>query len=113
MEDLRNLKNIWRMKYWQNKTINVRKLGEIELMNRAFNIIQSILNGIIISGMIIFVIGLYYMIIKAGIPYQDPTEELKNQYAINMGIGEELLKDGFFILIAGIIGKIGTFVFRR
>ena len=56
-------------------------------MDKVFNLIKSILNGVIISGMIIFVIGLYYLIIKAGIPYQDPTEELRIQYAINMGIG--------------------------
>ncbi|MBE6005458.1 MAG: hypothetical protein E7232_15535 [Lachnospiraceae bacterium] len=75
-------------------------------MNRAFNIIKSILNGVIISGIIIFMIGLYYLIIKAGIPYQDPTEELRIQYAINMGIGETLIGNGFLVFILGLIINI-------
>ncbi len=88
-------------------------LEKPKLMNKVFNIIKSIMNGIIISGMIILVIGLYYLIIKAGIPYQDPTEELRIQYAINMGIGETLIVNGLLVFILGLIGRITAFVLGR
>ena len=62
------------------------------------------------KGNIIFVIGLYYLIVKAGIPYQDPTEELRKKYAINMGISETLIINGFYVFVLGLIGKIVAFV---
>lgn len=60
-----------------------------------------IFNSIILAGVIIFFIGLYYWMIKAGIPYQDPPLELQIQYAVNMRIGEILLGNGFVIAICG------------
>jgi len=61
----------------------------------------QIINAVLLAGMIIFFIGAYYCVIKAGIPYQDPPPELQIQYAVNMGIGEILVKDGFLISICG------------
>lgn len=66
----------------------------------------SILNAVIIAGMIILLTGIYYCVIKAGIPYQDPTLELQVQYAINMGIGEILAKEGFVISLCGGIARL-------
>ena len=64
--------------------------------------------AIIIAGIILLIMGCDYLIFKAGVPYQDPTLELELQYAINTGIGEELIENGgitFGIgLICGIIG---------
>ena len=96
-----------------HRKIDENDLEKPKLMNRAFNIIKSILNGVIISGIIIFMIGLYYLIIKAGSPYQNPTEELRIQYAINMGIGETLIGNGFLVFILGLIGIITAFVLGR
>lgn len=59
------------------------------------------INSVILAGIILFLIGSYYSMIKAGIPYQDPPLELQIQYAINMGIGEILSKNGFLIAICG------------
>ena len=67
------------------------------------NILCKICTAVMLSGCIIFFIGLYYWIIKAGIPYQDPPLELQIQYTVNMTIGEILLKNGFVIAISGII----------
>ena len=95
------------------RIIDENYLEKPKLMNKVFNIIKSILNGVIISGMIILMIGLYYLIIKAGIPYQDPTEELRIQYAINMGIGETLIGNGLLVFILGLIGRIIALVLGR
>lgn len=68
------------------------------------NIFRQICNAAILSGLIILLIGLYYQAVKAGIPYQDPPLELQIKYAVNMGIGNILLKTGTIIfLISGIV----------
>ena len=69
--------------------------------------LNSAINSIILAGILLFVIGIYYSMIKAGIPYQDPPLELQIQYAINMGIGEILQKNGVLIAICGgVLGLI-------
>jgi hypothetical protein len=62
-------------------------------------------NAAILAGIVILLIGIYYCVIKAGIPYQDPPLELQIQYAINMGIGEILVRDGFLISTCGGITR--------
>ena len=82
-------------------------------MSRLGSAIRNILNGMIIAGVIVLVIGLYYWMIKAGIPYQDPTEELRIQYVINMGIGDALIRNGFKILILGVVCRLVMLVLNR
>ncbi len=68
--------------------------------------LRQIINAILLAGIIMLLIGAYYCVIKAGIPYQDPPLELQIQYAINMGIGEVLVKKGFQISICGGIARL-------
>lgn len=65
------------------------------------NILCQIINAVIIAGLIILFIGLYYCVIKAGIPYQDPPLELQIQYEVNARIGDILMGNGFVIAICG------------
>lgn len=67
---------------------------------------RQIINSVIIAGVILFFMGLYYSVIEAGIPYQDPPLELQIQYAVNMGIGTILLRNGFVIAIFGGIIRL-------
>ena len=77
------------------------------------NVLKKIFSSLIIAGAVILLIGLYYLIIKAGIPFQDPTTEMQIQYAINSGIGDVLSLTGLCMtvlaaiirIILGIIGK--------
>ena len=46
-------------------------------------------------------IGIYYFLVKAGIPYQDPSTEMEIRYAVNSGIGEELIRTGIVLVILG------------
>ncbi len=55
------------------------------------------------AGSIVMLIGLYYSVIKAGIPYQDPTPELLAEYNRNMQTGETLCLIGFSIISVSII----------
>lgn len=58
-------------------------------------------DAVLMAGVIVLLIGLYYWIVKAGIPYQDPPLELQIRYAVNETIGETLLTDGFGVLLGG------------
>lgn len=65
------------------------------------SILCQLINSVIFTGVIILFMGLYYYMIKAGIPYQDPPRELQIQYAVNMRIGEILTGKGFLITVCG------------
>lgn len=90
--------------YLENNYANMPG-GEMQ-MSRVKTALKTIFNSIVIAGVIILVVGLYYSVVKAGIPYQDPPLELQIQYAINTGIGETLLKHGFLITVFGAVLRI-------
>ena len=78
------------------------------------NILCQIINAVILAGVIILLIGLYYSVIKAGIPYQDPPLELQINYAINMRIGKILVGRGLLIATCGgIIRLILELILKR
>lgn len=68
--------------------------------------LRWIINSVILAGVIIFIIGMYYEVVKAGIPYQDPPLELQIKYAINLGIGDILVRNGFVIAVCGGIIRL-------
>lgn len=68
--------------------------------------LHLMVNSVILAGIILLVIGLYYSMIKAGIPYQDPPVELQIQYAVYAEIGEILQKNGLLIAICGGIIRL-------
>ncbi len=68
--------------------------------------LRQTLNAIIMAGMIVLFTGIYYCAVKAGIPYQDPPLELQIQYAVNMGIGGILVKNGFLVSVCGGIARL-------
>lgn len=76
------------------------------MKNKMKNLFREISNAVLLSGLIILVIGLYYLVIKAGIPYQDPTVEMQVQYAIHYGIGSILSKTGLILALCGGIARV-------
>ena len=64
------------------------------------------INAFIIAGIIILFIGSYYLIIKSGIPYQDPPLDLWMEYEVNAKIGDVLLGSGFMIAVCGGIIRL-------
>ena len=77
------------------------------------NKIKSLMTSFIIAGLIMLIIGLYYLVIKAGIPYQDPTVEMQIQYSINMGIGDTLTLTGIILSVFGLICRIVTGIISK
>lgn len=84
------------------------------MKDKTRNKLCQIVNSVILAGLLLFFIGLYYWVIKAGIPYQDPTLELQIQYAVNMGIGNILVRSGLVIAICGgIIRLLVEMIWRK
>ena len=75
-------------------------------MNKKIRLLKTFSLAFILAGVIILLIGAYYLVVKAGIPYQDPPLELQIKYAVNMGIGDELFKDGLIVTAFGLLGRI-------
>lgn len=63
--------------------------------------LYPILHAVILAGILLLLIGLYYGVIKAGIPYQDPPLELQIEYEIHARIGDLLMADGFKMILCG------------
>ena len=70
------------------------------------NLFYTLSNAAVLAGLIILAVGVYYVVIKAGIPYQDPPLDLQIQYAVNMGIGDELCRIGFFTVLYGMAFRL-------
>ena len=83
------------------------------MAEKAKNAFHTICNAVILAGLIIFVIGAYYEVVKAGIPYQDPPLELQIQYAINLGIGDERCKISLFTILYGIVFRLIIWMIER
>ena len=79
-------------------------------MKRIWN---DIANGLMIAGVVILLISAYYLVIKAGIPYQDPPPDLQIKYAVNASVGEELFKNGSIVFVIGLAGRIVTWLLHK
>ena len=75
---------------------------EIIIMER----VKQIFNSVIFAGVIIMFIGGYFYIIKAGLPYQDPTEDMIVRWSAYAYAGKICLSYGSVICFVGLVGKI-------
>lgn len=63
--------------------------------------LRQAIHAAIIAGAVILFIGLYYCVVKAGIPCQDPPLDVRIQYEVDMRIGEVLVGTGSKIAVCG------------
>lgn len=63
----------------------------------------------VILGLAAVVGGFYYDVMFAGIPYQDPTPELHEQYELHSGIAFYLEATGGLILAVGCLLWVAAF----
>ena len=84
-------------------------------VNRCVALFKKALEALLLAGLILLLVGAYYLIVKAGIPYQDPPLELQLQYAVNTRIGEVLTALGLWLAMGGAAARflIGYIVRRR
>jgi len=68
--------------------------------------LKTLFRSIMIAGIIIIIIGMYYLLFKAGIPDQDPTTEMTIKWMAYYSAGKICLLDGVITFIIGAAGKI-------
>lgn len=67
---------------------------------------KSILHSLLLSGILLLVIGAYLCIVKAGLPYADPTLEMQIKYSAYYTAGTYNLFCGAIMTAASIAGLI-------
>lgn len=68
--------------------------------------LKALFISITLSGSIIFVIGLYFSVVKGGLPYQDPTTEMTIRWMAYHFAGETCMLNGLVIFLIGLIGRL-------
>ena len=74
--------------------------------NQPNTVLKKICRALLLAGLIMVLVGLYYMVIKAGIPFQDAPPELQMRYERDMQTGGALVKYGFVVLVIGAAGRV-------
>ena len=74
---------------------------------------ERISDALLLSGSIIFLMGIYYFAIKGSIPYQDPTLEMQIKYAIIIGTGSVLMRNGVLAGALGLALRAGMAIHRK
>jgi len=59
--------------------------------------------GLPFIGFAIVLLGLFYDVLFAGIPYQDPTPELQAQYDFHSSVAGLIYKTGGIALLLGLL----------
>lgn len=68
-------------------------------------LLRRISAAALLAGVMLLLAGLYGLVIKAGVPYQDPTPEMQFRYAVDLGVGEALLRLGALSTVIGFLLK--------
>ena len=64
---------------------------------------ERLFESVVVAGVIIFSVGIYYAVVKAVVQYQDPPLELQIEYIINERIATQLMAIGAWIMILGVL----------
>lgn len=75
--------------------------------------VKCVFSAVLLAGVLLFLIGAYLCMVKAGIPYQDPTTEMTIQWTVYNIAGEYNLKCGAVTILIGIVGMISTQVWKK
>lgn len=75
--------------------------------------IKTSIHSVILSGIFVFIIGLYFIVIKAGLPYQDPTTEMAIKWMAYNTAGEICMKNGIIIFALGLAGQLTHKLIKR
>lgn len=74
---------------------------------------KKIIQVIAVLGGILVIAGLYFTVVKAGLPYQDPTPEMVAQYERDTGIGMVLLLAGLGTGIFCLVYTVVCFLRKK
>lgn len=74
---------------------------------------KKIIQVIAVLEGILVIAGLYFTVVKAGLPYQDPTPEMVAQYERDTGIGMVLLLAGLGTGIFCLVYTVVCFLRKK
>jgi hypothetical protein len=74
-------------------------------MNKIIKNKKIIILGIV-GGLLLLLIGFMYEVIFAGIPYQDPTQFMIQNYNFHKAVGQKIELTGIVIMLLSILGII-------
>lgn len=74
---------------------------------------KKIIQVIAVLGGILVIAGLYFTVVKAGLPYQDPTPEMVAHYERDTGIGMVLLLAGLGTGIFCLVYTVVCFLRKK
>lgn len=77
------------------------------------NKLKALVSAVWIAGIMLIFIGIYFLAVGAGIPYQDPTVELTIKWEANYLAGTMCTKCGVAFFIIGIVGYVVLRICRR
>ena len=77
-------------------------------MNKVTRLFNSLINSIIIAGIMILLYGLYYLLAKGGVllPFHDAPEDILWIYEAHVEVAKIIIKLGLIVLLAGIAYQI-------
>ena len=75
--------------------------------------VRTLFAAVILSGVIVLGIGLYYVLVKAGLPYQDAPTDLAIEWMADQRAGETLSQTGALVLGIGVLGQILLYLSKR
>lgn len=76
------------------------------MKNKLVSIFGQICNAALLAGLIMLVIGLYHLVIKAGVPYQEANLEMEMQWMVDWRVGSILTIYGLALAIGGGILRL-------
>lgn len=68
--------------------------------------LSMVWSAVLLAGAILLGIGLWFLLCKAGLPYQDPTPEMTIRYEAYRMSGETVSLWGGGSLAAGAVGRL-------
>jgi hypothetical protein len=67
---------------------------------------KTLCRALIAVGTVLAAIGVFYILIKAGLPYQDPTLDMQIDYLANQKAGRILFLYGVIIFAIGFLLRL-------
>ena len=64
--------------------------------------------AVLLAGVVLLLVGLNFILVKAGIPYQDPTPEMTLRWTAYFQAGTITLRWAIGLLAAGGLGRVLT-----
>lgn len=74
-------------------------------MDKTIKTRQILISGIV-GGLLLLLAGFVYEVLFAGIPYQDPTPLMIQNYNFHEAVGQKIELAGIVIMLLAIIGII-------